>query len=285
MDHARTQSASLAFFGFHRYAIAIFYCFVGLSLIQNGRGEDEPEGLLPLEAVPSAVIRIEAAPGTDWENQVPLEITILANDRIGDYGFTGNDVSNAIEEERGDPLFSSSVISGSVFYAADQVTGMVASDGGSSNQIPANRPGWSSFIAANLDPRTGAWVHWINASARGVNVANGADWEYQIRYFSGAEGFPAKLEIGTVPNAGFFDGDEIAPENYSVEIDWQVATAELPELTGYQAYEMIRTRFLEDRPESLFADPVDTATGAQSSHYSFLEQNGVSPFSFDIFYY
>lgn len=248
-------------------------------------GQVDPDALIPVEVVPSAVIRIEAAPGTDWENKVPLEITVEANDVIGDYRFSGNDVSALVEEERGDPLFSSSIIPGSVFYAADQVTGMVASDGGSANGIPVNRPGWSSFIAANLDPRNGEWLHWINGSARAVNTVIGADWEYQVRYFSGTEGFPAKLEIGTVPNAGFFDGDEIAPENYSVEINWQVATAQLPALTGFQAYEMIRTRFLEERPESLFADPIDTATGAQSIQYRFLEQNGVVPFALDIYYY
>lgn len=114
-------------------------------------------------------------------------------------------------EERGGPIWSNQVESGSDFYAATVTTGVPYQLSG---PFPNRKP-CSSFVAVKGRGATPEerWANpdkiWINATARGQSFSGTftRDWEYQTRYFSDdlTTGFGRQqLGIGVVPNSGSF---------------------------------------------------------------------------------
>jgi RHS repeat-associated protein len=240
--------------------------FFLLFILVKGFSQGDPT--LP----PKVRITIHQAPGTPWEQVAPFTV-VLPVEAIFSTGHTGG---------RGIPLFVEEVREGAYFLLGEPPTGFPMRPSGPSSP----RLGGTNFLAYTMDPASGQQMVWVSASqgAWGLISGNEADWEYQIRYFSGIAGSqPARLELGTVPNAGFWTFDSIAPSNYTVEIEWNaVGVVNNPAFSGFAAREILAGRNSLERAESMYADPVDVATGAQVIHHEFLRQHGLFPFSFDI---
>ncbi len=103
--------------------------------------------------------------------------------------------------ERGGPIFSAQVDLDTSFFAARISASVPSTVSGPS----PNRPPCSSFVAFRLgDPKTEEV--WINGTTRAARFGSFiADWEYQVRFYSGdpADGFKTKqCEVGVVPNSG-----------------------------------------------------------------------------------
>lgn len=150
--------------------------------------------------------------------------------------------------EAGIPYFSSQVESGATFQPG--INGYAGVRGFPQHVGPCffiNRPGGSSFVA--VKPIIGGQRKvWINVSVGCFQVSSFGggglityEWEYQIRYFSGdpAAGSSAlaHMEIGTVPNSGYYV-DDGSIGSYTVELlDSDAgtptpATTASPEVTG-----------------------------------------------------
>lgn len=163
----------------------------------------------------SATIKLPTISGSSlWNLPATIEIGGVGP---GNASFLG---SNG-KQERGAPLFSLAVESGATFYACATVSGFPGQT--SSQPPPPNRSGGSSFIAVKTEP-DGSRKIWINASVGAYKVLVPeagiiADWEYQIRYFSGdpANNTPPSTKIGTVPNNGFFGGLEVPGAEVNVK--------------------------------------------------------------------
>ena len=165
----------------------------------------------------TAVLRVAASSSApDW-NGLPakIELTNLTNTapngtiynpiRFQLFG-TGN--PNCSSGERGGPVFSSQVESGTAFYAARRTTNVPYST------IQPNNTPCSSFVAFKtiLDPVTNEakiGKIWINGAQRALGSFGGvlANWEYQVRFYGGdpENSYAGKqCQVGVVPNSGIF---------------------------------------------------------------------------------
>lgn len=174
-----------------------------------------------------AVLRLPSGVSAGWAVPATVEMIVTASGQagFGARGGVGGIGSNG-KPERGSPYFSMRVENGATFYKCDTVTGFPQRLG---NSPFINRRGGSSFIAVKPTPKGNRKV-WLCASVGAYRILGGvvAEWEYQIRYFSGdpdAGGVPT-LEIGTVPNADVFVGEALS--GCEVELKF----AGLPNLVG-----------------------------------------------------
>lgn len=176
-----------------------------------------------------AILRISSGASSQWT--LPATVELVANGTgqagFGAKGGAGGIGSNG-KPERGSPNFSTQVENGATFYACDLVTGFPAPIG---NRPSINRKGGSSFIAVKTTPKGNKKV-WICASVGAYRIVAGTDvaaeWEYQIRYYSGDPDAQeaASTEIGTVPNSNFFGGSPLS----GVEVE--VRYEDIPNFVG-----------------------------------------------------
>lgn len=134
----------------------------------------------------------------------PVEIRVIPTGQPS-ATFTGS--NNKLE--RGTPFFSTAA-AGATFYSCNTVSGFPQR---LDAQAPfPNRTGASSFIAVKKN-EDGTQEVWVNASMGAFRTTGTLtfDWEYQIRYYSGnpGRGISPSMTIGTVPNAGFYGGQEV----------------------------------------------------------------------------
>ena len=180
----------------------VFLAFIVLWIVGGPRAV----GQIPK----AATIKIPTITGWATPATVTLQVT-----GFGRSQFTG---SNG-KAERGSPYWSFQVEPGALFYPCDFVTGFP--DRTSPNSPFINRKGASSFIAVKPGPNGKPKV-WLCASVGAYRISGGAtaEWEYQVRYFSGDTALkkPETLSIGIVPNADFYGGVEVS--GFEVKVDF-----------------------------------------------------------------
>ena len=152
-----------------------------------------------------AILQLEGTRDSGW--QLPAKVNI-----------SGLTPGNEQLSERGSPILSNIVDGDADYFTAFRVSNFPRRIGTSVLSGNSNRRGRSSFIAIKNVGSENEKV-WINASV-GIQTFgefSNRNWEYQIRFFRDVQNNISIMEIGSVPNSGFW-GRVVPIPSHSVEL-------------------------------------------------------------------